>query len=91
MIAGVTEESQRRWYAIKLFERDQKVMVVSSSAWIRKAKLEAIISADRGELDDDAESIITDARYQYIGGIVQGLRQKKKTGMAVSVKRSTIS
>ena len=86
MIAGVTEESQRRWYAVKLFERDQKVMARFQFSVDTQAKLEAIISAVEEELDDDAESIITDARYQYIGGIVKACVKKKKTGMTVSDK-----
>ena len=86
IIAGVTDEQQRRWYAVKLFERDQKVLARFQFSEDTQSKLESIITAVEDEVDDDAESIITDARYQFIGGVVKNCVKKKKTGMTVSDK-----
>ena len=60
----MTEEGQRRWFAVKLFERDEKVLARFHFSQDVRDKLESIITAVEEELDDDAESIITDARYQ---------------------------
>ena len=86
LIADVTEESQRRWFAVKLFERDEKVLARFRFGADTREKLETIITAVEDELDDDAESIITDARYQYITGLVGRCVKKKKTGMTASDK-----
>ena len=86
LIADVTEESQRRWFAVKLFERDEKVLARFRFGADTREKLETIITAVEHELDDDAESIITDARYQYITGLVGRCVKKKKTGMTASDK-----
>ena len=71
---------QQRWYAIKLFERDEKVQeqlhLVSSVA----AHLEADIKAVEEELDDDAESIITNERYAYIGEVMKRCCLKRSVG-----------
>ena len=86
MIRDVTEEDQRRWFAVKLFERDEKVLARFRFSQDVRDKLENIITAVEEELDDDAESIITDARYQYITGVVKSCVKKKKVGMTVSDK-----
>ena len=73
-------EEQQRWYAIKLFERDDKV---SEQINLDKATLDHIetdIKAVEDEMDDDAESIITNERYVYIGGIIKGCYKKNKAG-----------
>ena len=70
-------EEQQRWYAIKLFERDEKVI---SQLGISKSALDHIekdIQAAEEELDDDAESIITNERYIYIASIIKGCYKKK--------------
>ncbi|MDE6413106.1 MAG: ferrous iron transporter B, partial [Eubacterium sp.] len=70
-------EEQQRWYAIKIFERDEKVL---SQLNLDKAVLEHIekdIQAAENELDDDAESIITNERYIYIASIIKGCYKKK--------------
>lgn len=73
-------EEQQRWYAIKLFERDDKVM---QQLGISKAALHHIeedIRACETELEDDAESIITAERYAYIDSILHGCYKKKNRG-----------
>ncbi|MGN0628242.1 MAG: ferrous iron transport protein B [Oscillospiraceae bacterium] len=78
---------QQRWYAIKIFERDEKVLEMLK---IEKSVLEHIendIKAAEEELDDDAESIITNERYVYIASILKGCYKKKKVGeLSVSDK-----
>lgn len=80
-------QEQQRWYAIKIFERDEKVLAKLS---IDKAVLDHIeedIKAAEAELDDDAESIITNDRYIYIASILKGCYRKKNAGkMSVSDK-----
>ncbi|MDE7123922.1 MAG: ferrous iron transporter B, partial [Eubacterium sp.] len=73
-------EEQQRWYAVKLFERDEKVL---SQLNLDKAILDHIekdIQAAEKELDDDAESIITNERYIYIGSIIKSCYKKKNAG-----------
>lgn len=86
LIADVTEPEQRRWFAVKLFERDEKVLARFHFGEDTRAKLEQIIAAVEEELDDDAESIITDARYQYITEVVRSCVKKQKSGLTVSDK-----
>ncbi|MCR4855844.1 MAG: ferrous iron transport protein B [Erysipelotrichaceae bacterium] len=73
-------EDQQRWYAIKLFERDAKVM---ESLKLKKETLEHIekdIKAVEEEMDDDSESIITNERYIYIGELLKGIYKKRSAG-----------
>ena len=73
-------EEQQRWYAIKIFERDDKVL---EQIKLDKSVLEHIetdIKAVEDELDDDAESIITNERYVYIGKFIKGCYKKKSAG-----------
>ena len=65
-----------RWYAIKLFERDEKVLAELKLDEALKAHLEKHIQDCEQELDDDAESIITNQRYAYISGVVEKSVQK---------------
>ena len=73
-------EEQQRWYAIKIFERDDKVTEQINLDKYTLDHIEADIKAVEDELDDDAESIITNERYIYIGQIVKGCYKKKSTG-----------
>ncbi len=66
-----------RWYAIKLFERDEKVLSELSLSRELSAHLEEHIKDCEAELDDDAESIITNQRYAYISGVVERAVKKK--------------
>lgn len=71
---------QQRFYAIKIFERDEKVMEQLTLSNEVKAHIEADIQAAEQELDDDAESIITNERYVYIGSLLKGIYKKKNVG-----------
>ena len=84
LIRDVTLPDQRRWFAVKLFERDEKVLARFRFGADAREKLETIVAAVEETLDDDAESIITDARYQYIAQVVKPCVQKKQTGMTLS-------
>ena len=71
---------QQRWYAIKLFERDDKVMAHVKLDEQTKKHIEQDIAAAEKELDDDAESIITNERYKYIATVIKSCYQKKRKG-----------
>ena len=71
-------EEQQRWYAIKIFERDDKVLEQLKIDPTVMTHIEADIKAAEKELDDDAESIITNERYVYIAQIIKGCYKQKK-------------
>jgi ferrous iron transport protein B len=73
-------EEQQRWYAIKIFERDDKVLAKMNLDARVAAHIEEDIKAAEEELDDDAESIITNERYVYIASIIKGCYKKKQAG-----------
>lgn len=73
-------EEQQRWYAIKIFERDDKVLEQVKLDETIRSHIEADIKAAEEEMDDDAESIITNERYVYIGEIIKGCYKKKSAG-----------
>ena len=73
-------EEQQRWYAIKIFERDDKVLAKMNLDARVAAHIEEDIKAAEEELDDDAESIITNERYVYIASIIKGCYKKKQVG-----------
>ena len=78
-------EEQQRWYAVKLFERDEKVYETLNISGANKAHIETDIAAAEKEMDDDSESIITNERYNYIGAIIKDcLKKKNKGGLTVS-------
>ena len=90
-IAGRVDESMERWYAVKLFERDEKVResLDLDPALIRHIE-EDIVSCET-EMDDDAESIITGERYNYIGNIIEDCYKKRvKKTMSMSDKIDSI-
>ena len=90
-IAGRVDESMERWYAVKLFERDEKVResLDLDPALIRHIE-EDIVSCET-EMDDDAESIITGERYNYIGNIIEDCYKKRvKKTMSTSDKIDSI-
>ncbi len=80
-------EEQQRWYAIKLFERDERVL---ESLKLSKETLDHInkdIEACEKEMDDDSESIITNERYIYIGNLLKGIyKRRKATDLTISDK-----
>lgn len=90
-ISGHVDESMERWYAVKLFERDEKVR---ESLKLAKSLLdhieEDIVSCEK-EMEDDAESIITGERYNYIGSMIEDCYKKRvKKQMSVSDKIDSV-
>ncbi len=71
---------QQRWYAVKIFERDEKVLERLKLSADVLSHIEEDIQAAEEEWDDDAESIITNERYVYIAGLMKGCYKKKRTG-----------
>ena len=79
IVHGLPEE-QQRWYAIKVFERDDKVLEQLKIAPDTMKHIEADIAAAEKELDDDAESIITNERYVYIAQVIKSCYRKRNAG-----------
>ena len=73
-------EEQQRWYAIKIFERDSKVLEQLNLSEEMRAHIEKDIEAAETEEDDDSESIITNERYVYIASIIKGCYKKVSAG-----------
>ncbi|MBR5922433.1 MAG: ferrous iron transporter B [Clostridia bacterium] len=71
-------EEQQRWYAVKIFERDEKVLEKLNIESSTLAHIEDDIKAAEKELDDDAESIITNERYVYIANVIKACYKKKE-------------
>ena len=78
-VHGLPEE-QQRWYAIKIFERDDKVLAKLNLDKTTLEHIEGDIQAVEKEMDDDAESIITNERYIYIASIIKACYKKKNVG-----------
>ncbi|MBP5166545.1 MAG: ferrous iron transporter B, partial [Oscillospiraceae bacterium] len=80
-------EEQQRWYAVKIFERDEKVLESLKLDSSVLSQIEADIKAAEKELDDDAESIITNERYIFIAGVIKAcFRKKSRAGLTKSDK-----
>ncbi|MCR5529017.1 MAG: ferrous iron transporter B, partial [Saccharofermentans sp.] len=77
-------EEQQRWYAIKIFERDDKVLEQMNISSDKMAHIENDIKAAEKELDDDSESIITNERYIYIAEVIKSCYKKKNAGALTS-------
>ena len=73
-------EEQQRWYAIKIFERDDKVLEQMNIPKDKMEHIEHDIKAAEKELDDDSESIITNERYVYIAEVIKSCYKKKDAG-----------
>ena len=84
-IQGKVDQAYLRWYAIKLFERDEKVLEELKLDKVLAEHLEAHITDCEKELDDDAESIITNQRYAYINTVVTRAVKKKAPKGSLSV------
>ena len=77
-------EDKQRWYEIKVFERDEKI---GDQITYDKEAAEKIIAAAEKQMDDDSEGIITNERYEYIAGLLEGSYVKKNAGsMTISDK-----
>lgn len=73
-------ENQQRWYAIKIFESDEKVLEKLNISDATLAHIQKDIEAAETEMDDDAESIITNERYLYISSIIKAVYKKAHKG-----------
>ena len=84
-IEGRVDKRYLRWYAIKVFERDEKVLEelkLEPGLW---KHIDEHISDCEREMDDDAESIITNQRYAYIARVVSSAVKKKQSGLKMTV------
>ncbi len=86
LVKDSVPQENLRWYAIKFFERDEKVLESVKLPAGVAGKVEEVIKACEAELDDDSESIITNERYQYISGVVEACVKKGRRGMTMSDK-----
>ena len=88
LIKGTVDDSMLRWHAIKVFERDAKVIEGLNLTADAAHKIEEMIAACEKSMDDDSESIITNERYNYISGITASTVKKglKKGELSVSDK-----
>ncbi len=84
--ADVVDLQERRWYEVKLLERDEKVIDFLKLPADVMAKIEAVTAGIEKDEDNDIESIITDARYDYIARVVKSSYHKAGTGMSTSDK-----
>ena len=84
-IEGKVDRRFLRWYAIKVFERDEKVLEQLKLDGALMQHLEEHIADCEKEMDDDAESIITNQRYAYIARVVASAVKKKQSGVKISV------
>ena len=74
----------RGWFAVKIFERDEKVLAKYKIFHNMRAKTEQIIAQYEDEADDDSESIITNARYEYISSMIHSCINKKRKSHELS-------
>ena len=86
IMGSALPENGARWTLIKLFERDREVWKKYNLPDVIQKQLEKIIGGVEDKLDDDCESIITGARYDYITGLMESCVKKAKTGMTTSDK-----
>ena len=84
------DESEKRWYAIKVFEGDQKVLEKVKIENYALSEINKEVENVEVEMDDDKESIITNERYSYIERVVKTSYKKKSNGLTVSDKIDTI-
>ena len=85
-VHGLPEE-QQRWYAVKIFERDEQVLKKLDLSEGTLAHIEKDIAIVEQEMDDDAEAIITNERYIYIGSLMKSCcKKRKKGGLTLSDK-----
>ena len=80
------EESKRRWYGVKLFERDKNVREKLNLEQFVLSEIEKEISSVEKEMDDDAESIITNERYRYIESVMKSCYKKSGKTLSTSDK-----
>lgn len=86
LVTNIAEPKHLRWYCVKLFERDLKVIEFLKLDDILKEKIDAIVTNCEIELDDDSESIITTERYEYISSIISKCVKKQSIELSTSDK-----
>ena len=86
LISGVVEPANLRWYAIKLFERDEKVWEQFKFKADTREKIEALTRQCENQYDDDSESIITNERYTFIQHLMHKTVKKRSQQMTISDK-----
>lgn len=85
-ISSIKNLEANRWYAIKLFEEDEKILEELSLSNEEKELLKTIVEEAEEKYDDSTEGIITDERYDYVTDIVTGTVKKGRTGLTTSDK-----
>ncbi|MCD7778142.1 MAG: ferrous iron transport protein B, partial [Clostridiales bacterium] len=87
LLKGKIDKQQERWFAIKVFEGDKKVLEQLKLDSTAKSEIKEVVSGIEKDFDDDSESIITNERYVYIASILKGIYKKQnKGGLTVSDK-----
>ena len=86
VLASAVPAGMERWYAVKVFERDDQVMGKLTLSADAKSKVERAIENCETALDDDAESIITNERYEQISKVIASCVKKGRVGLTVSDK-----
>ena len=85
-VAGLVEPERMRWYAVKLFERDAKVLESLTLPEDIRSRVEAVTAAAEKELGDDSETIITNERYDYIAKLIENCVHRKGRQISTSDK-----
>ncbi len=85
-VGEVFPKGMERWYAVKVFERDERVMGKLTMSQDVKGRVEQAIADCEQALDDDAESIITNERYAYIAKLIDACVKRKRAGLSRSDK-----
>ncbi|HIY22255.1 MAG TPA: ferrous iron transport protein B [Candidatus Flavonifractor merdigallinarum] len=86
LVGTQVPEENARWFAVKLFERDEKVLESLDLGHMERQRLEEIICGCEAAMDDDSESIITNERYTYISQLVARCVKKTQRGLSTSDK-----
>jgi len=86
ILSGIVSQNSLRWYAIKLFERDEKVEAHFKFKADTRNKINEIIKLCENQYDDDSESIITNERYTFIHGLMRECVKKREEQMTISDK-----
>ncbi len=86
IIRGKVPEEQLRWFAVKLFEQDEKVLETAPALKQVNDQVKTIVSACETEMDDTCESIITNERYEYISSMIGKVYKKANKGLTTSDK-----
>ena len=81
------EEDRQRWYSIKIFERDPRVLEQLNAPGDKLAHIEKDIAAAEKEMNDDAESIIINERYNYIESILKGVYKRRDAGLLSATEK----